>query len=35
MRMSMIAVIASVCAASLRAVAWEGPKPAPLTSEHR
>jgi apolipoprotein D and lipocalin family protein len=32
MRMSMIAVIASVCAASLRAQAWEGPKPAPLAS---
>ena len=32
MRMSMIAVIASVCAASLRAAAWEDPKPAPLTS---
>ena len=32
MRMSMITVIASVCAASLRAVAWDGPKPAPLTS---
>ena len=32
MRMSMIAVIASVCAASLHAVASEGPKPAPLTS---
>lgn len=32
MRMSVIAVIASVCAASLRALAWEDPKPAPLAS---
>ena len=32
MRMSIIAVIASVCAASLAAPSWEGPKPAPLTS---
>jgi len=32
MRMSMITVIASVCAASLQALAWDGPKPAPLTS---
>lgn len=32
MRMSMITVIASVCAASLHALASDGPKPAPLTS---
>lgn len=32
MRMSIIAVIASVCAASLRTPVWESPKQAPLAS---
>lgn len=32
MRFSMIATIASVCAASMRAIAWDGPRPAPLVS---
>jgi apolipoprotein D and lipocalin family protein len=32
MRISMIAVIASLCAASLRAATWEDHKPRPVTS---